>query len=76
MTYTIRQTQLRTIKSGDPQFHINDGLVVSPRAGFNISQGCPKEYRMIILECINNKWLEPVATVTERELIFMGLSND
>lgn len=76
MTYTIRRSQIRTLTSNDPKFHITDGLIVSPRAGFNISQGCPKEYRMIILECINNKWLEPVATVTERELIFMGLSND
>jgi hypothetical protein len=47
-----------------------------PRAGFDISQSCPKEYRMIILECINIGWLKPVAHVHERELLFMGLSND
>ena len=74
MTYTIHQSQIRTIKQGDPKFIINDGLVTTPRAGFNISQGCPKEYRMIILECMNNGWLTPVAHITERELIFMGLT--
>jgi hypothetical protein len=49
---------------------------MAPRAGFNISQGCPKEYRMIILECMNNGWLTPVAHVHERELLFMGLSDE
>jgi hypothetical protein len=39
----------------------------APRAGFEISQGCPKEYKMIIAECINNGWIEPVAFITEQE---------
>lgn len=76
MTYTIRQTQLRTIRSDDSRFHIVDGMVISPRAGFEIDQQCPREHKLVIAECINNGWLKPVATVTERELIFMGLSND
>jgi hypothetical protein len=76
MTYSLHKSQIRTIKQGDPKFVINDGLVITPRAGFNISQGCPKEYRMIILECMNNGWLTPVAHITEREYIFMGLSTD
>jgi hypothetical protein len=76
MTYSLHKSQIRTIKQGDPKFVINDGLVITPRAGFNISQGCPKEYRMIILECMNNGWLTPVAHVHERELLFMGLSDE
>jgi hypothetical protein len=47
----------------------------APRAGFEINQSCPKEYKIIINECIRNGWLKPVANVTERELIFMGLSD-
>jgi hypothetical protein len=46
----------------------------APRAGFEINHGCPTEYKMIINECIRNGWLKPVANVTERELIFMGLT--
>jgi hypothetical protein len=49
---------------------------MTPRAGFEINAQCPREYKMIISECINNGWLKPVAHVTERELLFMGLSND
>lgn len=76
MTYSLHKSQIRTIRQGDPKFVINDGLVITPRAGFNISQGCPKEYRMIILECMNNGWLTPVAHIAEREYILLGLSSD
>jgi hypothetical protein len=48
----------------------------APRAGFEINQGCPKEYKMIINECILHGWLKPVANVTERELLFMGLTKN
>lgn len=67
MKFISKQSKIRTIKQGDPLFRINDGLTVTNRAGFNISQVCPREYRMIILECINNGWLEPVAYMTAEE---------
>lgn len=76
MNITTRQTRIRTLKQGDPRFQINDGLVVAPRAGFEISQSCPREYKMIISTCIANGWLKPVAQVTERELLFLGLSQE
>jgi hypothetical protein len=74
MGITFRQSQIRTINHDDPNFTIVDDFVTASRAGFNISQGCPKEYRMIILECMNNGWLTPVAHVTEKEYIWMNLS--
>lgn len=76
MYITARQSQVRTIKPNDPRFIINDGLVVSPRAGFHILPECPKEYKLVIQDCIDRGWLQPVANVTERELIFMGLNRD
>jgi hypothetical protein len=74
MNITSYQSQIRTLKQGDSNFQIQDKFVVAPRAGFEISNSCPKEYKLIIAECISNGWLKPVANVTERELIFMGLS--
>ena len=53
-----------------------DKFVTAPRAGFEISDRCPREYRMIIAECIKNSWIKPVAHVHERELLFMGLSQE
>jgi hypothetical protein len=49
---------------------------MTPRAGFEISNNCPAEYKSIFITAINAGWLKPVANLTERELIFMGLTND
>lgn len=73
---STRKSQLRTIRQNDPRFFITDGFVRAPRAGFHVLPECPREYKMIITECINNGWLKPVAHVTERELVFMGLTNE
>jgi hypothetical protein len=74
MTYNFHQSQIRTLKSSDPNFVITDGLMVAPRAGFEINKNCPRQYRQIIAACIDQGWLKPVAHVTERELIFTGLT--
>jgi hypothetical protein len=39
-----------------------------PRAGFEISSGCPGNYADIIRECINHGWLKPVAHMRDEEL--------
>lgn len=67
-------TQIRTIRSNDPNFRIVDGYIEAPRAGFEIHEQCPQQYKLIIADCIQNGWLKPVAHVTERELLFLGLS--
>jgi len=74
MNITTYRSQIRTIKPGDPNFIITDGLVQASRAGIEISQRCPSNYADLIAECINHGWIKPVAHVTERELIFMGLN--
>lgn len=74
--FNTHKSQIRTFRANDPRFIINDGLIISPRAGFQILQECPKEYKLIIQDCINRGWLQPVANVTERELIFIGLSSN
>jgi hypothetical protein len=74
MTYTVYQSQVRTIRQEDPNFIIQDGLTITPRAGFEISNTCPRQYKSMIMEAMKNGWLQPVANVTERELIFTGLT--
>jgi len=74
MNITAHQSQIRTLKPGDPNFVITDGVVQANRARLEISQRCPENYKDLILECIRHGWLKPVANITERELIFMGLT--
>ena len=70
MNITLRQSRFRTIKDSDPGFIMHDGVVMARRAGFEISQGCPREYKLIIADCIDRGWLKPVATVYDYEQTF------
>jgi hypothetical protein len=69
----ITKSKIRTVKQGDAKFMLTDGIVVCPRAGFEINQQCPREYKMIISECINNGWLKPVAHIYGKELTMDAL---
>lgn len=76
MNIKSHNSQIRTLRKSNPHFMINDGFIVSPRAGFEISSKCPNEYKWILSECIDKGWLSPVAHLHERELIFIGLSKE
>lgn len=69
----VMKSKISTIKQGDPKFMLQDGIVVCPRAGFEINQLCPNEYKLIIAECINNGWLKPVAHIYGKELTMDAL---
>jgi len=75
MTFKTHQSRLRTVRQGDQDFMLNDGLIISPRAGFEINSKCPREYKDIIRECIDNAWLKPVATMYDYEQTFDRLKN-
>lgn len=63
-----KSSKIQTIKANDPKFMLQDLYVLCPRAGFEIHQSCPREYKTIITECINRGWLQPVAHVYGKEL--------
>lgn len=67
------KSRIQTIRQGDPKFMLTDGLMICPRAGFEINQQCPREYKLIIAECIDNGWLKPVAHVHGKELTMDAL---
>jgi len=67
MNIVARKSKLRTVKPGDPLFTLNDGFVIAQRAGVEISEQCPREYRLIISTCLANGWLTPVACMTAEE---------
>ena len=68
MQISIHESNIRTIRQGDPKFMLKDNIVICPRAGFEINEKCPREYKLIIAECINNGWIKPVAHVYGKEL--------
>ena len=67
MFQTTRQ-RFVTLRHKDPDFSFSpDGITVVPRAGFEISSGCPYNYREIIQECVSMGWLRPVAHMRDTE---------
>lgn len=76
MTFTTHQPKIRTLKSGDKHFQFQDNYVLYSRAGFEISKDCPVEYMQIIQRCYQKGWLTPFANITEKEMIFSGLTDE
>jgi len=73
MKITNHISKIRCIRKDDPNFMIPNGIMLSPRAGFELHLEMPYEYRMIISECLQKGWLKPVAYMTEKELTLFGL---
>lgn len=66
-----KKFEYRQLRPGDPNFRFSpDGIMTVPRAGFEISQRCPENYRDLIQECIQHGWLKPVAYIKDHELTF------
>ena len=58
----------KTLRAKDADFTFSpDGLTLIPRASFEINKECPREYKLIIAECINNGWIKPVAHMRDTE---------
>jgi hypothetical protein len=73
MKISNRTSNIRTIRQGDAKFMLTDGLVMCPRAGFEINDKCPREYRQILATCIDLGWIKPVAHVYGKELTMDAL---
>jgi hypothetical protein len=61
MKLTLTKNDVKAIRPGDPLWHIKSDLVITPRAGFEISKNCPIEYVEVLNTCMSNGWLKPVA---------------
>jgi hypothetical protein len=73
MTYTTSDKTIKTIRKDDPNFMIDNEIVMSPRAGFEISNDCPRQYKLMIIEATKNGWLQPVAYMKESEYVWEQL---
>lgn len=76
MFITANTKSIRTIKSGDPMFKIPAGIIMGDRASIEITPNCPDYYSQVIVEAYSKGWIKPVAHVTEREYILLGLANN
>ena len=75
MTFTPLEKTIKTIRKDDPDFTIINGIVMAPRAGFEISNDCPRQYKLMIMEAIKNGWLQPIAYMKESEYVWEVLGD-
>ena len=73
MTFNTTDKTIKTIRKDDPDFIIDNGIIMAPRAGFEISNDCPKQYKSMITEAVKNGWLKPVAYIKESEFTWEKL---
>lgn len=75
MTFIVNDSKfkIKQINPGENMWFIRDGFTITPRAGFEINNKCPKEYRAIINECLRNGWVKPVAYMRDDEYTWESL---
>lgn len=66
--------EIRTIRQGDDNFHITDGLMLFPRAMLHILPECPSNVRETINWAVQNGYLKTVAHVQGKELTWEQLT--
>ncbi len=66
---------IKTIKPGDKMFNTHNGFISSGRASIEIDPRCPQQYANIIAQCYDAGWIKPVAHVTEKEYMLLGLNH-
>ena len=71
--FTFLNKTIKMIRKGDKDFHIDNGLLMSPRAAIEISNKCPSQYKLMIVEAIRNGWVEPVAYMKDSEYMWEKL---
>lgn len=71
ITYSLHNEKLKTLRPGDQGFTlVLNGFGLAPRAGFEIDPSTPLEFRVFLQECINKKYIKPVAYLKESEYIW------
>ena len=73
MTFNTTDKTIKTIRKDDPDFIIDNGIIMAPRAGFEISNDCTRQYKSMIMEAIKNGWLKPIAYIKESEYVWEKL---
>lgn len=69
-TFTTPTKKIKSIYKGDPDFYIDNGFTMAPRAGLEISKKCPNSYKSMIETCVQMGWLQPVAYMKESEYVW------
>ena len=74
--YMLHRCKVHKIEPSDPHFNIIDQYMIVQRATIHFDPKIPNAYAKVIAECLSKGWIKPVAYITEREKLFIGLSEN
>ena len=74
MTFTTPAKTFKTLRQDDPDFHMDNGIAVFPRAAIEISNKCPGQYKLMITEAVKHGWVQPVAYMLDSEYVWEKLN--
>lgn len=74
--FKLHKSKVHKIEPSDPNFNIINDFIVYQRASIHFDPNIPNEYAKVIAECFNRGWIKPVAYMSEREKLFIGLSEN
>ena len=66
---------IKDIKPGDKMFKIHNGFMTCDRASIYIDPKCPSHIANLVAQAYKAGYIKPVAHVTEKEYVLMGLAN-
>ena len=73
MFTAANKKDVRTIRQGDSNFMINDGMVSYPRAMLHILPNCPREIQVTVNWALAQGYIKPVAHAYGKELTMDAL---
>jgi hypothetical protein len=71
---TIEKNNTHEIRPGDPDFIIQNKFTITPRARIELGPKCPSHIALLVDNALDHGWIIPVATITDSEKTFMGLT--
>ena len=69
-------SDVRTIRQGDPDFMIKDGMMLYPRAMLHVLPECPAAIRNELQLAMDSGYIKLVAHAKGKELTWEKLTND
>lgn len=66
--------EIKTIRQGEANFMLSDGLVMYPRAMIHVTPDCPQNVRETINWAASNGYLKTVAHVQGKELTWEAMT--
>nr|NDG05973.1 hypothetical protein [Oxalobacteraceae bacterium] len=57
----------------DPGFRVQDGIIMVPRAGIELSDQCPKAFKDLLIHALDQGWVQPVARVHQHDYLIARL---